>query len=596
QVVVQRRNVRHALFLGGGLFVSTFMITPLSRVLWDYAPLLSFVQFPWRFLSVQALFTAAITGALLHSWRAAPRDREEPPSSAPQSSLFIVPVFIAVLLLGAAALANLRLDFVPVADADVSAKSLQEYEYFTGNIGTTVNYEYLPVWTQPRPYTSEELLRGTVTARAVQGELASAVRVEKTADSQVWEIDVRSESAAVAVPLLYWPGWRATIDGEAADVRPLPGMGWTILDLPRGIHTVRLQLGSTPVRAAAGAVSLLAAGFVALGLITALPAITARVGQALPSGRSTVIALAGLAILVVALRVVTPRLRTHGPATMDFAQLGWLQRTPVHFENGAVLRGYNYSSDQAARGELFAVKMVWEGEGRPFVLELVGPGENLLRVAATHARVAGATAPEADLLLTLPTDIPPGVYFLRLRMTDGSAALTPTGRPRGDVYLRPLRLDDPGLEAPTAPVATLLPGLDLAALEVQPTDGGSVTVAPVWRAAGPFNARAAIALRLRAPDGRLLAELDTQAGSAVYPTDLWRPGEAVPDPYTLALPAGLPPGEYPLTLRLYDAQTLEAMAEVVAPVTLSAWTPRPVAPPFAVLSDWLTLQSLAAPG
>jgi len=47
-----------------GLLISTVMITPLSRPLWDHLPFLSVVQFPWRFLSVQALFTAAMTGQI----------------------------------------------------------------------------------------------------------------------------------------------------------------------------------------------------------------------------------------------------------------------------------------------------------------------------------------------------------------------------------------------------------------------------------------------------------------------------------------------------------------------------------------------------
>jgi hypothetical protein len=55
-------------FLLSGLILSTFMITPLSRPLWDYIPLLPFAQFPWRFLSVQACFGVVVTAALLDLW------------------------------------------------------------------------------------------------------------------------------------------------------------------------------------------------------------------------------------------------------------------------------------------------------------------------------------------------------------------------------------------------------------------------------------------------------------------------------------------------------------------------------------------------
>ncbi|MCA9974767.1 MAG: hypothetical protein KC413_03420, partial [Anaerolineales bacterium] len=52
------------LFVTGGLLLATFMITPLSRPLWDHLPLLPFTQFPWRFLSVQALMGALAAGGL----------------------------------------------------------------------------------------------------------------------------------------------------------------------------------------------------------------------------------------------------------------------------------------------------------------------------------------------------------------------------------------------------------------------------------------------------------------------------------------------------------------------------------------------------
>jgi hypothetical protein len=60
----QQRSEARWRFILLGLPISTAMITPLSRLLWDHLPLLSIAQFPWRFLSVQALFTAAATAAL----------------------------------------------------------------------------------------------------------------------------------------------------------------------------------------------------------------------------------------------------------------------------------------------------------------------------------------------------------------------------------------------------------------------------------------------------------------------------------------------------------------------------------------------------
>ncbi len=45
-----------------------------------------------------------------------------------------------------------------------------------------------------------------------------------------------------------------------------------------------------------------------------------------------------------------------------------------------------------------------------------------------------------------------------------------------------------------------------------------------------------------------------------YPTSRWRPGEVVTDPYEITLPADLPPGEYPIEVGLYIAETGQRLA------------------------------------
>ena len=41
-----------------------------------------------------------------------------------------------------------------------------------------------------------------------------------------------------------------------------------------------------------------------------------------------------------------------------------------------------------------------------------------------------------------------------------------------------------------------------------------------------------------------------------YPTRLWAPGEVVTDPHPVVLPPDLPPGQYRLTVGMYNLETL----------------------------------------
>lgn len=58
---VRERNLApQRLLLACGLVGYTFLIMPWSRPIWDHVPLLPYVQFPWRMLSVQALCIALL--------------------------------------------------------------------------------------------------------------------------------------------------------------------------------------------------------------------------------------------------------------------------------------------------------------------------------------------------------------------------------------------------------------------------------------------------------------------------------------------------------------------------------------------------------
>ena len=149
------------------LALATFMITPLSKPLWDHLPLLEITQFPWRFLSVQALFTAMATGAIvdLKIFKSANQQ-----ISKSANLKILVAVGLCGLLV-AAALVGLHPERLLIADEDVTWENLLFYETFTGNIGTTIRYEYLPRDVSPRLYISEAAVDGELRPIAEGGGL-----------------------------------------------------------------------------------------------------------------------------------------------------------------------------------------------------------------------------------------------------------------------------------------------------------------------------------------------------------------------------------------------------------------------------------------
>jgi hypothetical protein len=559
-LVVLGRALRRELtprwvFVGIGLLVATLMITPLSRPLWDHLPVLPVVQFPWRFLSVQALFTAAATAVLVDA-RARPADR-------PSLLAHALPILIALVLV-AAALLSLHPDRLFVGPGDVTAERLQLYELFSGNIGTTIRYEWLPNTVTPRPFTSEALVdpEAPWAAMPLDGAALGAALVERDPTHQTWRVS--GQGGRIAFPLLYWPGWRGEIDGAPVDVGPVEGSGFLALSVPPGEHEVVLRLGRTPVRATAEIVSLVAW----IGLLAAL---VARRPRPRPAW--------ALLLLVIPLLWVGGQLDAAPSApvatdlTMDFAQMPYLHHNPggVNFGGAARLAGYRFSAGELAPGDALEVTLDWAVlPAGPYTatLDLVSPAavrHDVLPLATTTLPLDDC-APSCRVTLLPPEAISRGLYLVQLRLfgLDGEVrARTPAGRTRGVLTLRPVRV----VEGPDlAPDAALLApfGADVrfhAAVVEQPA-AGQLAIELTWSTARRLVVNYGVSLRLLDPAGETRLTFDTQPGYGFLPTSLWRPGERVVDRYLLALPDDVPPGDgYELEVVLYRFPSLAPLGQ-----------------------------------
>lgn len=96
-----------------------------------------------------------------------------------------------------------------------------------------------------------------------------------------------------------------------------------------------------------------------------------------------------------------------------------------------------------------------------------------------------------------------------------------------------------------------LQGLTLpAGMSAQP--GGVVAVSLYWVSDAPLTSRYTMALYLRDSAGNAVAQSDSQPLDGFAPTDGWTPGVPQWDHRGMRLPADLPPGSYPLWVKVYD--------------------------------------------
>ncbi|MEA3308733.1 MAG: hypothetical protein U9Q70_04370 [Chloroflexota bacterium] len=588
--------------------VATFMITPLSRPLWEYLPLLAKTQFPWRFLSVQALFAAAVTGGIARERGSEKARRQEDEEARKRESegarrrkseevqkrknegrarsgdrpklvRGILYVLLSALSVSSALL-NLNLDRLLIASEDVTWDNLLLYESFTGNIGTTIRYEYLPADVAPRLYIAEAVVDGVNAARprAADGMVLSAALLERTPARQRWQVEL-AHAGPVTFPLHWWPGWRATVDGAPTDVHPLTGSGRLTMELPAGAQTVTLRLGNTPLRT----VALLLSGVTALGCVLAL--FVRRRDEGLAEQRADLpfairhlllaISLLTLAVgLPATYRALQGGMSTGAPATFfDFVQQPYPHRGPVDF--GAVQLDAVNAPAEAAPGEQITVTASWSrlfSAPLTATLRLVSPATPRhnapYTLAETHARIT----PEQELVLMLPADLARGLYLLELHVHNAAEefhGVTAQGRGMGALYVGAVRvLRGPRLPVDAPVVATLGNGeLTLHSVTAEQPRPTLLRLKMGWSTSGTAR-NWSLSLRLRDMNGRQLVQQDLQPGYGYLPTTLWSPGELVTDYLVLTLPEGLAPGEYTLQVITYLEATLAGGGEIEVPLTL----------------------------
>jgi hypothetical protein len=571
-----RAAIRRRVVVAEGILVlallgSTWLITPSSRWVWEHVPLLPYTQFPWRLLSVQALAAALLTGQIVPAWpgRGAPSEGARGAPSEDARGVGILAIALA-LVAAMGGLGSLRVARLPLGEGEITPQNVMLYETYSGNIGTTVRYEYLPREMVPRPFVSAvQLNDGFKPAPLVlEGTLRRATLQRATAESEQWQLELETP-ALLAFHTAYFPGWQATVDGVATPVEALAGLGQIGLRLPAGEHTVTLRLGLTRVRRGAAVVSGLALA-IAVGLLLYPARHDAR-------ARRRVLLVAGGVLLIGVWLATRPgnvpaATAPTGPRVADFMRAPYLHAEAEGVQWGeAWLREYVVDTATLAPGGVLTITLRWQEAQPPLRarVALLGVTAHLFEHAPTWAE---AELPLTDTLTTLclalPEQLPPGLYLPQLtvwRAGESLAPHTPRGEAMSTLALAPVQVREgrraTGREAVLAafgpenapPVISLLEARPLA------TQPGLATISLTWRSERQAPLNYMLSLRLNRADGSRVAARDVAPFLGGYPTSLWQPGELLSDRVALPLPAEANlAAPYTLEVVLYDRATLQA--------------------------------------
>jgi hypothetical protein len=217
------------------------LMSPVAAPLWEAAPALAVIQFPWRLLALAALMICAAGGLALGNLAAVPGG-----SAAALLLIAFLTIYGSAPYIGA--------PLQPVEPWREDGRAIAEFErQHPDMLGYTA-------WVE-EPFTDSPLTDDYLREeyREVYGDdsiwerltiLSGAGQVisHTSRGSSFGGVVQMAEPGVVRVNVYYFPGWQATVDGELVPLRISGPQGLVEVDLPAGEHRLEVRMGSTPPR------------------------------------------------------------------------------------------------------------------------------------------------------------------------------------------------------------------------------------------------------------------------------------------------------------------------------------------------------------
>ncbi|MEK9201113.1 MAG: 6-pyruvoyl-tetrahydropterin synthase-related protein [Patescibacteria group bacterium] len=214
-IAIYKRSLVSLVLVGIGIFC-LFLTHGKSDIIWRHLPYLTYIQFPWRYLSPAAFFIAASIGASF--------------------SLIRIPKIILIAFLVLAIATNIAY-FRPDIWRDTT-----DAEYFSGASLHGQMDAHKDFW----PKTAGDPPRVLAPKDPwVESGLAAVTQVTRATAAQTYAVVVESDQASIVFPTVYFPGWTALVDGVQQEVYPHPDSGLITIDLSSDNRNVILRFIDT---------------------------------------------------------------------------------------------------------------------------------------------------------------------------------------------------------------------------------------------------------------------------------------------------------------------------------------------------------------
>lgn len=613
-----REKLVHLAISMFALAVVLFMVLPLSAFVWQNLPLLKYLTYPHRFLRLASLVVATLCGAVACVFT---DDRR---TLSP--SFLVTTVSIAIII--ASTFSLLYPPYYRGLPPNPTFAHMMEFERRTRTVGTTSHGEYLPVWAEWLPNSSplEPMYRSSAIIELLDvTTLPHETRIidaRYLPTSMIIHLDT-PRSFQATFNALYFPGWRAYLDGERTGIVPTLGQGLIGVSVPSGEHVLQVRFEDMPIHTLSKWITALS--IILLVLLNAslafrpprlesISSLFQRRKTALShekgfgqmsAWQASVVIL--VAFILLGLKVgYVDRRNTFFKRDFDGLHVEGAQRSlQVNFGDQITLLGYDLKPSNPRPADTLTLSLYWKARQRLTVdysafAHLV---DDEMNIYAQKDSLNPGRYPtrywELDEYnrdpheITIPPGTPPGEYIVGVGIYDPVTLmrlpiLEEQGHRKGMFILqridipkshRPPDKDTLGIQKPMR--ADFSNGMTLLGHSVERgylIPGDFYRIALFWQARTQPDDNYSVSLRLLNPQGEVALHQGSQPSAGRYPTTRWEEGEIVRDNHSLWVRPDLPSGNYVVQLALLSPQE-----EIVAVETVEG---------ARVIEGWLELATV----
>lgn len=240
-----KKNIFFILFIG--LVLSVFLMLSISRSFWESVPIMMYIQFPWRYLTMASFFSSLLSGGILFILLSS--------VNLDYFKKVILGVFIGLLIIFI-----YGKFFVPQYKInDITRYS--NIDFIRWNV-SKISDEYLPSdFKKPEnisdlPQSILEFIKGS-----------GKIYVDRKTTTHLLASIVVSNDAVIRIQRAYFPAWRIVING--VEKTPTIKNGVYYLNLPSGDYRLEMSFVQTPIEKVANSLTLLGIFLFIAGIIYA---------------------------------------------------------------------------------------------------------------------------------------------------------------------------------------------------------------------------------------------------------------------------------------------------------------------------------------